>query len=182
MSAGRTGAVHRDAPAGVPRVGPELGSPLLHRVRGVFHRAVSPAHAHAAIAGSRVAGRYSRAGQPTLYLSATPEGVAAAMLAHAQARAASPVVVKIEVDAPRVFDLRDAAAREAAGIDLTDALGEWRSVAAAGGTPASWRVRARVEALGATGLIDPSRKAPGLWHLVLFAWNTGGGARVRPLP
>ncbi|WP_368074223.1 hypothetical protein [Curtobacterium sp. SGAir0471] len=38
--------------------------------------------------------------------------------------------------------------------------------------PTSWLVRDRLVALGADGLIDPSRKRPGLWHLVLFRWNT----------
>ena len=46
------------------------------------------------------------------------------------------------------------------------------------GTPRSWHVRAQLEAMGAQGLIDPSRKAPGLWHLVLFAWNQNGTAKV----
>ena len=36
-----------------------------------------------------------------------------------------------------------------------------------------------IEAQGADGLIDPSRKAPGLWHLVLFRWNVAGAPVVR---
>jgi hypothetical protein len=27
-------------------------------------------------------------------------------------------------------------------------------------------------------LIDPSRKAPGLWHLVLFSWNQDNAPQV----
>lgn len=33
---------------------------------------------------------------------------------------------------------------------------------------------------GARGLIDPSRKRPGLCHLVLFGWNRHGEAVVSP--
>jgi RES domain-containing protein len=51
------------------------------RVTGRCLRAVDPAHREAALAGSRAAGRYSRAGTPTLYLSSSREGVAAAMIA-----------------------------------------------------------------------------------------------------
>jgi pentose-5-phosphate-3-epimerase len=39
----------------------------------------------------------------------------------------------------------------------------------------AWKV---IEA-GANGLIDPSRKRPGLWHLVLFRWNEANGPKVR---
>lgn len=44
--------------------------------------------------------------------------------------------------------------------------------------PSSWRVRAQLEAVGASGLVDPSRKRPGLWHLVLFRWNEPGAPTV----
>ncbi|WP_220034109.1 hypothetical protein [Curtobacterium sp. MCLR17_043] len=32
-------------------------------------------------------------------------------------------------------------------------------------------MRDRLIDIGANGLIDPSRKSPGLWHLVLFRWS-----------
>ncbi len=58
---------------------------LLH-VRGTFHRAIDPTHRDSALAGSRSAGRYSRPDEPTLYLSSSRGGVAAAMIAHADHR------------------------------------------------------------------------------------------------
>ena len=147
-------------------------------VRGTFHRAVDPRSRRFAIAGSRSAGRYSRADQPTLYLSSSVEGVEAALIAHPGTRSADPVVVELDVVAPRIVDLRDPSARAAAGVDLADATAPWQEVVADGRVPTSWRVRDRLAALGADGLIDPSRKRPGLWHLVLFRWNEADGPRV----
>ena len=69
--------------------------------------------------------------------------------------------------------------QEAAGIHLADAVAPWQEVVAAGETPRSWIVRDRLVGLGANGLIDPSRKSPGLWHLVLFRWNDAGAPTVR---
>lgn len=148
-------------------------------VRGTFHRAVDPRFRERAIAGSRAAGRYSRAHEPTLYLSSSRDGVAAAMLAHRDARAEELEVVEVDVEASGIVDLRDADALAAAGIDVADAAAPWQDVAAAGGTPRSWTVRDRLLELGANGVIDPSRQRPGLWHLVLFRWNEAGAPTVR---
>lgn len=150
------------------------------RVAGVLYRAVEGAHRAGALEGSRLPGRYSAAGQPTLYLSGSPEGVAAAMVAHGRARA-DLTVMAFDVEAEGIVDLRDAAAVAAAGVDLDDALAPWQDVVAVGGEPRSWTVRRVLEGAGAQGLIDPSRTRPGLWHLVLFRWNTGGAARVERL-
>lgn len=148
-------------------------------VRGTFYRAIDPAFQEYAIAGSRSAGRYSRADQPTLYLSSSVEGVEAAMIAHRDARASALQIVEIDVEADRIVDLRDAAALEELGIMPADATAPWQEIAASGGTPSSWVVRERLIQAGAHGLIDPSRKRPGLWHLVLFRWNEAGAPAVR---
>ncbi|TPG07193.1 RES domain-containing protein [Curtobacterium flaccumfaciens] len=140
-------------------------------MRGTFFRAVDPRFREFAIAGSRSVGRYSRADEPTLYLSASVEGVEAAMVAHRDVRAETLEIVAIDVDAARIVDLRDPGTLDSIGIDLQDAVAPWQDIAAAGGTPGSWQVRDRLVEIGADGLIDPSRKSPGLWHLVLFRWN-----------
>ncbi|WP_223881103.1 RES family NAD+ phosphorylase [Nesterenkonia ebinurensis] len=154
---------------------------LFCAVSGVFYRAIDPQHRDAALAGSRSAGRYSPAGSPGLYLSSSPEGVEAAMIAHRDSRTPDLEIIEVEVLAEQIFDLRDSAARQAADIRLDDAVAPWKQIAAEGGRPPSWGVRHRLEALGAHGLIDPSRKRPGLWHLALFRWNGGSGpaAQVR---
>jgi RES domain-containing protein len=151
---------------------------LTSRVTGRCYRAVDPAHLDTALAGSRAAGRYSRATSPTLYLSASREGVAAALQAHADARSSALVVVEVDVDASGIVDLRDPGALEAAGISLADATAPWQEAVRAGAEPPSWAVRDRLFELGARGLIDPSRKRPGLWHLALFDWNRPGAPLV----
>lgn len=75
------------------------------------------------------------------------------------------------VRAARIIDLRSDVARRAVGIDLADATAPWQETVARGGTPSSWGVRDRIIDFGADGLVDPSRKRPGVWHLVLFRWN-----------
>ena len=148
-------------------------------LRGTFYRAIDPRFHEYAIAGSRAAGRYSRPDEPTLYLSASVDGVEAAMIAHASGRASTLQIVSIEVEASAIFDLRDSAAAARLGIDIADAVAPWQEVAASGGVPRSWKVRDQLVAAGANGLIDPSRKRPELWHLVLFRWNEPGAPLVR---
>lgn len=148
-----------------------LGKKALRSVEGIFYRAVDPAYREFALSGSRFPGRYSRADQPTLYLSASPEGVEAAMLAHKDDRSQVLSVVSIRVRAKNIFDLRNPLARDSAGINLEDAVAPWQELVKNGQEPRSWKVRDQLEALGAQGLMDPSRKSRGLWHLVLFIWN-----------
>lgn len=158
---------------------PDIDAIAAPVIRGTCYRAIDPAYREFALAGSRAAGRYSRADEPTLYLSSSVEGVEAAMVAHRDARSAALEVVEVDVEASGIVDLRDAEALQAAGVDLADAVAPWAETAAAGGTPSSWTVRDRLLRLGANGLIDPSRKRPGLWHLVLFRWNEPGAPTVR---
>ncbi|GAA1160426.1 RES domain-containing protein [Nesterenkonia sandarakina] len=154
---------------------------LMRTVAGTFFRAVLPAHREAALAGSRAAGRYSRPGVPTLYLSSSPAGVAAAMISHTRTGDPDREVLRFHVEARHIADLRDHQALRACGIDPAEAAAEWQNVVAAGGSPSSWRVREALERMGAHGLIDPSRRGPGLWHLALFTWNTDGAPTVRGL-
>jgi RES domain-containing protein len=167
-----------------PPVGPVVrpSSSGFVNVRGTFYRAVDPAFAAAALSGSRSVGRYSPADTPTLYLSSSREGVAAAMIKHADQRAAELSVLAFDVEADRIADLRDDTAMAALGVNPSDAFGDWQRELDQGHEPRSWHVRAALETAGARGLIDPSRKRPGLWHLTLFAWNTDGAPRVQPAP
>ena len=88
-------------------------------------------------------------------------------------------IVAIDVEAS--VDLRDVSAVKAVGIDLEDALAPRQRIAEGGGTPRSWTVRDRPIEVGANGLIDPSRKSPSLWHLVLFRWNVADAPNARLL-
>ncbi len=146
---------------------------------GIFYRSVLAADLDRALDGSIQPGRYSRANQKTLYLSASREGVAAALMAHARPGDPERRVVAVKVAADLIFDLHDDLACRQADIDRDQAFADWQRLVAEGQTPPSWAVADRVRALGANGLIDPSRHAPGLWHMVLFRWNVPGGAKVR---
>lgn len=154
-------------------------SAVMCTVTGVFYRSVDPTYRDTALAGSRSAGRYSPPDIPTLYLSSSPEGVAAAMIAHADDRTPDLEVLQFEVEAYRIVDLRDHEALESMGVSPADAAVDWQQAVAAGDTPPSWKVREALQSLGAHGLIDPSRKQPGLWHLTLFNWNTDGVPKVQ---
>ncbi|WP_245580413.1 RES family NAD+ phosphorylase [Arthrobacter castelli] len=155
---------------------------LMRAVTGSFFRAVDPAYRDVALGGSRSAGRYSPPDVPTLYLSSSRAGVAAAMIAHTADRTTDLEVMQFDVEADRIVDLRDHEALKSVGIDPLDATADWQDVFAAGRSPSSWRVRETLERLGAHGLIDPSRKQPQLWHLTLFEWNNDGAPMVREVP
>jgi RES domain-containing protein len=145
---------------------------------GTFYRSVARDHLDKALSGSIRAGRYSRAEEPTLYLSSSPGGVEAAMQAHRTGDDGDRLMLAIAVTADRIVDLRDLAACAAIGLDRDHAFAPWQEVVKAGGEAPSWMVADQLRAMGANGLIDPSRTAPGLWHLVLFRWNQTNGPRV----
>ena len=74
------------------------------RLAGVFYRAGDVRQRAFALDGARAAGRYSSSIQPTLYLSASPEGVEAAMTAHRSADSPARAGLAFEVEANCIFD------------------------------------------------------------------------------
>lgn len=104
----------------------------------------------------------------------------AATIAHNDARPGSLDIVAIDVEASGIVDLLDVRALEAVGIDV-EASGIAVRPSPRPGAPRSWMVRDRLIEVGANGLIDPSRKSPGHWHLVLFRWNMAEAPSVRLL-
>ncbi len=103
------------------------------------------------------------------------------MIANNDVRPEAVEIVAIDVEASGIVDLRDVSAVKAVGIDLEDALAPWQRIAEAGGTQRLRAVRDRLIEIGANGLIDPSRKSLGLWHLVLFRWNVADAPSARLL-
>ena len=106
-------------------------------------------------------------------------GTDAAMTTH-QPPGQSRTVLAFDVEAAGIFDLRSLHALENVRREAGDPISDWQRAVAAGEYPSSWRARAWIESRGAKGLIDPSRRAPGLWHLVLFSWNVPEAATVAP--
>ena len=103
------------------RPSPMTSSLPLLTLDGIFYRAVDPAFRDKALCGSRRPGRYSASGQPTLYLSSSPEGVDAAMIAHRGNRSQALELLRLRVTANRIFDLRDPEARRLAKVSLDQA-------------------------------------------------------------
>jgi RES domain-containing protein len=87
------------------------------------------------------------------------------------------VLLTYEVGCCRVVDLR----HEEAGAIRAQAEQPWLAALARGEEPASWRAADEVRGLGAVGLVDPSRRQPGLWHVTLFRWNEPGAPAVIPV-
>lgn len=120
-------------------------------------------------------GRYNRPGERALYMSASPEGVAAAMQRY---DGASRTLIRLRVDAARLVDLRDPDGCARWGVDSSGAKQDWIAAIDRGHTPQSWLVSDRVRAVAAAGLIDRSRHEPWTWHLVLFRWNVADAPEV----
>jgi hypothetical protein len=57
---------------------------------------------------------------------------------------------------------------------LTYALAE-------GVAPSSWQAVDYIRQCGYVGLIDPSRRREGLWHITLLRWNEAGAPGVRQI-
>jgi RES domain-containing protein len=129
--------------------------------------------------GPSSAGRYHRLGQPTLYMSASPEWAIMAISGYMREDGQRRVVVPLLVEEAHVVDQHDQQACERLGIDREASNLSWRSALAAGQEPPSWRTVDAARAAGADGIIDRSRLIPGGWHLNLFRWNDLGGPSVQ---
>ena len=145
------------------------------RVRGVCWRAVARGREGSALEGTAGAGRYNRPSERALYMSGSRAGVVAAVARYG---AVERVLVRVAVDADGLLDLRDKAACANFGIDPAQAAEDWVTARERGEEPPSWAVADQVRATGAAGLVDPSRRAPELWHLVLFRWTPGVEVKV----
>lgn len=143
---------------------------------GLCWRAVAAGQDARVLHGTVKAGRYNRPGERTLYMSSSPAGVAAAMARYGDAERAL-VRLMVAVDR-RLVDLRDLVACAHLSIDPARVKEDWIAALNRGEEPASWAAADQARTIGAMGLIDASRRAPGEWHLVLFGWHEGAGARV----
>lgn len=128
----------------------------------------------------RAPGRFHRAGERALYLSPSPDAAAVAVGEHIRPGDGPRKIVAVELKDARLLDVLDEKACAALGVSYADAASPWSRVLEAGKTPPSWGFADRLRARGVTGLIDPSRRAPGvgLWRITLFNWNGATGPRV----
>ncbi|MBM7066770.1 RES family NAD+ phosphorylase [Actibacterium sp. 188UL27-1] len=121
--------------------------------------------------------RFNRSGQDALYLSCDETSAKAALRKYIRKDDPPRVLVTYAVERCWVVDLRHP---ETADL-YEQARQPWKAVLDAGETPASWEAADRIRAEDHSGLIDPSRQSPGLWHLTLFRWNASGGPSVRQI-
>ena len=151
---------------------------MLTEIGGYFCKIAVAADADLTLARGRVdrpAARFNRRGQDALYLS--PDEISARVAIGEYVRAGDParLLLTFEVERCRLFDLRHP---DAAAV-YEDARQPWRSAMQRGEEPRSWLAADLVRRSGAVGLIDPSRRRPGLWHVTLFRWNDSDAPRVR---
>jgi RES domain-containing protein len=114
-------------------------------------------------------------GQDALYLSPDAASARVAIGEYVKPGDRPRVLLTFMVQPCQVFDLRHPAAAEVYAL----AGQPWQKPIAQGVPPPSWAAADSLRAAGHVGLIDPSRRQPGLWHITLFRWNTAGAPTVR---
>ena len=145
----------------------------LAEISGQFVKIV-PADGLAHVLGrgspSRPPARFNRPGQDALYLS--PDATSAMVAIGQYIRPGEPdrLLVEYELSPCTVLDLR----HEADAALYDEARLPWLPALAEGAEPASWRISDFLRGEALAGLIDPSRRRPGLWALTLFGWNSPG--------
>lgn len=122
----------------------------------------------------RPAARFNRKGQDALYLSPDVESARVAIGQDVREGDRPRDLLTVDVGPCALFDLRHPGA-----ADIYAAASQpWRHLVATGKAPPSWDAADKLRSAGYVGLIDPSRRRAGLWHITLFQWNTDGAPQV----
>lgn len=153
---------------------------MLTEISGIFVKIAFATDAHLPLtkgAPNRPAARFNRPGQEALYLSPDVDSARVAIGEYVKEQESPRVVVQYEIDRCLLFDLRTDDA--AAIYEL--ARQPWQSAHMQGIDPPSWEAADKIRKAGYTGLIDPSRQQPGLWHITLFCWNEVGAPDIREI-
>jgi RES domain-containing protein len=152
----------------------------LLNVSGRFYRAMHPDAVARVLdsPGPESAGRYHRPGQPALYVTREADWAVIAIQRYAATESAPRLVVPLRIDAAAVVDQRDPVQCAALGIYADDAAARWQQWLARDEEPPSWRNADAARAVGADGIVDPSRGIVDGWHLALFHWNQPGAPQV----
>ncbi|WP_339715046.1 RES family NAD+ phosphorylase [uncultured Sneathiella sp.] len=123
----------------------------------------------------RPASRFNRPGEDALYLSPDAESARVAIGEYVKRGDPPRCLLRYEVSPCSLFDLR-----HPNNSDIYElARQSWRPVLASGKEPVSWQASDHIRNHGHKGLIDPSRRRRGLWHITLFHWNTPDAPVVR---
>lgn len=147
-----------------------------------YWRMLAPKWAHAPLSGAGAAvrgGRYNQVARPALYMS---EDFVTAIAEYEQDLGIRPgTLCAYEVESDRIVDLTDLHTRTALGFDDVALHAQWKQlVFIEKREPPGWPLAERLIAEGAHGLRAPSIQTNG-FNLILWRWNTDGGARVSAL-
>lgn len=123
----------------------------------------------------RPAARYNRFGQDALYLTPTEESARVSLKKYACSLAEPLVLIKYQVQACELVDLRHPELKDLKQLSS----GDWKKAFENGDEPESWQIADKLRSYNEIGLIDPSRKDPGIWHATLLRWNESGAPSVR---
>lgn len=126
---------------------------------------------------SRPAARFNRKGQDALYLSRDEESARVAIGQYVTEDTRQRLLLTFSVSQCSLLDLRSDEARDICLL----ASQSWLNALRRGEEPSSWIAADKIRSLGYDGLIDPSRRRPGLWHITLFRWNDENGPQVTRL-
>jgi RES domain-containing protein len=158
---------------------------LLTEVAGIFVKIAFAAEVDMVLArghANRPAARFNRRGQDALYLSPDETSARVAIAEYVSANDPARVLLRYEVERCQLFDLRHQDASQVQAL----ARQNWRATFERGSEPTSWVAGDMVRQAGHVGLIDPSRRRPGLWHITLLRWNAADAPRVErvgsPIP
>lgn len=116
---------------------------------------------------SRPAARYNRIGENALYLSVDEASARIAMKKYVRASDPPRVLIRYKIDPCQVSDIRSANDHIRKLVSQ-----DWQAEQRMGKPPGSWTVADALRRANISGLIDPSRKNPQLWHLTMLNWNT----------
>ena len=119
--------------------------------------------------------RFNRTGEDALYLSPDETSARVAIAEYVKPGDPPRMLLRYEVAPCSLFDLRHPEAAEVYEL----ARQNWRDAVARRQEPPSWQAADHIRKGGHAGLIDPSRRRPGLWHITLFHWNLPGAPMVR---
>ena len=119
-------------------------------------------------------GRFHHDRQPALYLSPSHNAARVAIDSYYRSNDAARVIVPLKLSGANILDFREVATSDRLGLMGGETTVHWRRERRAKKPATSWRASDAARAAGADGMIYHSRKAPPLWHIVLFAWNQKG--------
>ncbi len=153
---------------------------MLTRVEGIFVKIAFADKADVFLLRgdpNRPAARFNKKGQDALYLSPDEASARVAMGQYVKPLDPARVLIRYRIEPCWLFDLRH---NDTASLYAL-ARQSWLPSFARGEAPASWQAADIVRQSGHVGLIDPSRRKPGLWHITLMRWNEPGAPHVQQL-